>query len=391
MKCIRAILFVFLTFILLLPLTAFGASKDPITIGLLASITGPMSFQGNAIVRGFTLAMEEASYKVAGRTINVVTEDEVVSPAIALTKTQKMVEKDRVDVLVGPVNSAAALAIRDYVVQQKVPWMVPLAMPENLTLPPLANKYTHRVQVIPSQANAGFAEWLYKNRGYRKMAAFGMDFPAGRDSVAAFKRSFEASKGQIVQEIFTPLNTPDYGPFLSQLKRGEIDAVYAWYAGADAIKFDSQYVDFGLKDKIPLTGFIGITEEVIMDSVKHLIKGHTVIAPYTPTIDLPENKKFVAAFQAKYKIEPALPSNNAYDAAKVLLTAIASLNGDISDKDKFLAAISKVKLNSARGPIFFDERGQIVADIYVCVADIKDGRMQNNVVDIIKGARQRLP
>jgi branched-chain amino acid transport system substrate-binding protein len=391
MKSIRAILFVFLAFILLLPLTAFGASKDPITIGLLASITGPMSFQGNAIVRGFTLAMEEAGYKVAGKTINVVTEDEVVSPAIALTKTQKMVEKDRVDVLVGPVNSAASLAIRDYVVQQKVPWIVPLAMPENLTLPPLANKYTFRVQAIPSQLNFPFAEWLYKNRGYRKMAAIGMDFPAGRDSVAAFKRSFEASKGQIVQEIFTPMNTPDYGPFLSQLRRGEIDAVYAWYAGADAIKFDSQWVDFGLKDKTPLTGFIGITEEVIMDSVKNLIKGHTVIAPYTPTIDLPENKKFVAAFQAKYKVEPALPSSNAYDAAKVFLAAAASLNGDISDKDKFLAAISKVKLNSARGPIFFDERGQVVADIYVCVADTKDGRMQNNVVDTIKAARQRLP
>jgi len=391
MKSVRAILCVSFAAILLLPLTGFGASKDPITIGLLASITGPMSFQGNAIVRGFTLAMEEASYKVAGRTINVVTEDEVVSPAIALTKTQKMVEKDRIDVLVGPVNSAAALAIRDYVSQQKVPWIVPLAMPENLTLPPLANKYTYRVQVIPSQANAGFAEWLYKNRGYRKMAAFAMDFPAGRDSVAAFRRSFEASKGQLVQEIFTPMNTPDYGPFLSQLKKGEVDAVYAWYAGADAIKFDSQWVDFGLKDKTPLTGFIGITEEVIMDSVKNLIKGHTVIAPYTPTIDLPENKKFVAAFQAKYKIEPALPSNNAYDAAKVFLAAAASLNGDISDKDKFVAAISKVKLNSARGPVFFDERGQIVADIYVCVADTKDGKMQNNVVDIIKGARQRLP
>lgn len=391
MKSVRAMLCVLIAATLLVPLTAFGAPKDQITIGLLASITGPMSFQGNAIVRGFTLAMEEAGYKVAGKTINVVTEDEVVSPAIALTKTQKLVEKDRIDVLVGPVNSAAALAIRDYVAQQKVPWIVPLAMPENLTLPPLANKYTYRVQVIPSQANAGFAEWLYKNRGYRKMAAFAMDFPAGRDSVAAFKRSFEASKGQLVQEIFTPMNTPDYGPFLSQLKRGEVDAVYAWYAGADAIKFDSQWVDFGLKDKTPLTGFIGITEEVIMDSVKHLIKGHTVIAPYTPTIDLPENKKFVAAFQAKYKIEPALPSNNAYDAAKVFLAAAASLNGDISDKDKFVAAISKVRLNSARGPIFFDERGQIVADIYVCVADTKDGRMQNNVVDIIKGARQRLP
>jgi len=391
MKSIRAILFIFSAVIFALPFAAFGASPPSITVGLLASITGPMSFQGNAIVRGFTQAMEEVGYQVAGKKINVVIEDEVISPATALTKTQKMVEKDHVDVLVGPVNSAAALAIRDYVVQQKLPWIVPLAMPENLTLPPLANKYTFRVQVIPSQANFPFGEWLYKNRGYRKMASFGMDYPAGRDSVVAFKQGFEASKGQILQEIFTPLSAPDYGPFLSQLKRDSVDAVYAWYAGADAIKFDSQWVDFGLKDKIPLTGFVGITEEVIMDSVKNLIRGHTVITPYTPTINLPENKRFVAAYQKKYNADPALPSNNGYDAAKVLLAAFSSLKGDVSDKDKFLAAISKVRLNTARGPIFFDEHGQVVADIFVCVADVKDGKMQNNVIDTIKAVHQRQP
>ena len=390
MRSLRCVLFMLALVLFLLPFTAFGASDRPITIGLLASLTGPMTFQGTNIVRGFTLALDEVSNRVAGRTINVIMEDEVVSPAIALTKTQKLVEKDRVDILVGPVNSAAALAIRDYVVQQKVPWIVPLAMPEGLTLPPLANKYTFRVQVIPSQANFAFAEWLYKNKGYRKMAGFAMDFPAGRDSVSAFKKGFELAGGQIVQEIFTPMNTPDYGPFLSQLKR-DVDAVYAWYAGADAIKFDSQYVDFGLKDKIPLTGFIGITEEVIMDSVKDLIKGHTVIAPYAPTINLPENKKFVTAFRAKYNTDPSLPNSNAYDAAKVVLAAITQVKGDLSDKDKFLSAISKVKLNTARGPIFFDERGQVVADIYVCVADIKDGKMQNNVIDTIKGVSQRLP
>jgi branched-chain amino acid transport system substrate-binding protein len=375
--------------ILAMPCSAFAAEKQ-ITVGLLASLTGPMTFQGTAIQRGFTLAMEEAKYTVSGRPITVITEDEVVSPAVALTKTQKLIEKDHVDVLVGPVNSAAALAIRDYVVQQKVPWIVPLAMPEGLTLPPLANKYTFRVQVIPTQANAPFAEWLVKNRNYRKMAAFGMDYPAGRDSVMAFKQGMEGQKGQIVQEIFTPLNTPDYGPFLSQLKR-DVDAVYAWYAGADAIKFDSQWVDFGLKGKIPLTGFIGITEEVIMDSVKNLIQGHMTITPYTPTIDLPANKKFVAAYRAKYNADPALPSNNGYDAAKVILAAAESLQGDLSDKEKLLAALSKVKLNTARGPIFFDDNGQVVADIFVCVADMKDGRMQNNVIDIIREVRQRRP
>ncbi len=391
MKSVRAILLVFLGTIFLVPLTAFGASGQSITFGLLASLTGPMSFQGNAIVRAFTMALEEASYRVAGKTINLVTEDEVMSPAIALAKTQKLVENDHVDVLVGPVNSAAAPAMRDYVVRKKVPWIVPIAMTENLTLPPLANKYTFRVQTIPSQLNFPFAEWLYQKRGYRKMAAIGMDFPAGRDSVAAFKGSFEASKGKIVEEIFTPLNTPDYGPYLSQLKRGEVDAVYAWYAGADAIKFESQYVDFGLKGKIPLTGFVGLTEEVIMDSVKNFVKGTTVITPYVPTIDLPQNKKFVAAYRAKYKSDPALSASNAYDSAKILLAAITSLHGDISDKERFVSAISKVKLNSVRGPIFFDERGQIVADIYICVADSKDGKMQNNVIDTIKAARQRLP
>jgi len=368
----------------------YAASDKPITIGLLAAQTGPFTFQGTAILRGFNLAMEEVSNRVAGRAIKIILEDEVASPAIALTKTQKLVEKDKVDVLVGPVNSASALAMRDYIVQQKVPWIVPLAMPENLTLPPLANKYTFRLQIIPSQANFPFAEWLYKKRGFRKMAAMGMDFPAGRDSVAAFKKGFEQVGGQVIQEIYTPLNTPDFGPYLSQLKR-EIDALYAWYAGADAVKFNSQYVDFGLKDKIPVNGWIGITEEVIMDAVKDFIKGHTVITPFTPTIDLPENKKFVSAYQNKYKADPALPSVNAYDSAKVILMAINALKSDISDKDRFLSAISNVRLNSPRGLIRFDERGQIIADLYICVADIKSGKMQNNIIDVIKEVKQRIP
>ncbi len=293
MRALQKMVVVLLSVTALLPLTVFGASDQPITIGLLLPQTGPFTFQGTAITRGFSQALDEVSYRVAGRTIKVITEDEVASPAIALTKTQKLVEKDHVDILVGPVNAAASLAMRDYVVQQKVPWVVPIAMPEGLTLPPLANKYTFRLQMIPSQANFPFAEWLYKNKGYRKMAGLGMDFPAGRDSVTAFKKGFEQAKGQFVQEIYTPLNNADFGPFLSQLRR-DVDAVYAWFAGADAIKFDSQYVDFGLKDKIPLTGWIGITEEVIMDSVKDFIKGHTVITSYTPSINLPENKKFAA-------------------------------------------------------------------------------------------------
>lgn len=390
MKNVQHTLWVFFVVIFVFPLAAFSAPEESITIGLLASQTGPMTFQGTAITRGFTLALDEASNRVAGKNIKVVVEDEVVSPAIALTKTQKLVERDHVDILVGPVNSAAAGAMRDYIVQQKVPWIVPLAMPENLTLPPLANKYTFRLQVIPSQANFPFSEWLYKKRGYRKMVGFGIDFPAGRDSVAAFKKGFEQIGGQILQEVYTPLNTPDFGPYLSQMRR-DIDAVYAWYAGADAVKFDSQYVDFGLKDKIPLTGWIGINEEVIMDSIKDFIKGNTIATPYTPTIDLPENKKFVAAYRAKFNADPALPSVNAYDAAKIILAAASSVQGNLSDKDKFLVAISKISLSSPRGPIRFDERGQVIADLYICVADTKDGKMQNNVVDIIKGVRQRLP
>jgi branched-chain amino acid transport system substrate-binding protein len=390
MKKIRYTLLVFFVVIFAFPLAAFSAPEESITIGLLASQTGPMTFQGTAIIRGFTLALDEVSNRVAGKNIKVIMEDEVVSPAIALTKTQKLVEKDHVDILVGPVNSAAAGAMRDYIVQQKIPWIVPLAMPENLTLPPQANKYTFRLQVIPSQANFPFSEWLYKKRGYRKMVGFGIDFPAGRDSVAAFKKGFEQIGGQILQEVYTPMNTPDFGPYLSQMKR-DIDAVYAWYAGADAVKFDSQYMDFGLKDKIPLTGWIGINEEVIMDSIKDFIKGNTIATPYTPTIDLPENKKFVAAYRAKFNADPALPSVNAYDAAKIILAAASSVQGNLSDKDKFLAAISKISLNSPRGPIRFDERGQVIADLYICVADTKDGKMQNNVVDIIKEVRQRLP
>ena len=389
MKSLRSLVLIF--FILfILPFTAFGASDQPITIGLVLPQTGPFTFQGEHLNKGYTLALEQASYKVAGRPIKVIIEDEVASPAIALTKTQKLVERDKVDIVIGPVNAASSLPMREYLGPKQIPWIIPLAMPESLTLPPLANKYTFRLQVEPSQANFPFAEWLYKKKGFKKMAAMGMDFPAGRDSVLAFKQGLQKAGGQVVQEIYTPLNNPDFGPFLSQLKR-DVDAVYAWFAGADAIKFDSQYVDFGLKGKIPLTGWIGISEETIWDAIKDNIKGNIVVTPYIPNLDVPENKPFLAAYRARFKSDPALPGVNAYDCIKVFLAAAEAVGGDLSNKDKFLDALSKVKMNSPRGPIFFDERGQVVADIYICVTDMKDGKLQNVVVDTIKGVRQRLP
>lgn len=371
----------------LLPFVALGASHDTVTIGLLASQTGPFTFQGTAIIKGFQLAMDEASNQAAGRRLVVITADEAASPDVALQKTQRLIEKDRVDILVGPVSSASSLAMRDYVVSHEVPWIVPLAMPEKLTLPPMASKYILRTQVIPSQANSPFGRWLYENKGYRTMAAMGMDFPAGRDSVEAFRKGFEDAGGEVVQELFTPIGNPDFGPFLTQLNR-DVDAVYAWYAGADAIKFDSQYVDYGLKGNIPLTGFTGITEEVILDSVQDFVAGVVTVTPYTPNLDTAENRRFVQAYRGKYEEDPALPSANGYVSAKVLIAGLEAVNGDVSDTDGLLDAMRTVSLDSPRGPIRFDERGQVIATVYIAEARRQSGSIQNVVIDTIADIRQ---
>lgn len=361
----------------------------PLKIGILVPTTGFHALQGTSVIKGFELYLQKNGNKLGGRDVKLTKADTEGKPDVALTKLKKLIEKDKMDIVVGPVSSSVALAVKAYINKKKTPLVVPIAITSALTKPPNRSPYIFRVQVAAEQANNPFGGWVIKNTAYRKMAIIASDFFAGHDAANAFKAGFEGAGGKIVKVINPKLGESDFAPYMAQLQRTGADAVYAWMAGGDAIRFDKQYVQFGLKAKLPLVGFAGLTEDYILPSVKDAAVGIITVTPYTPGIDLQANKVFVAAYKKAYKNAlPSLPDANGFVSATVIDAALKSTQGKAKG-DAFLKAMGSVKIDSTpRGPISFDGNGQVICDVFIARVDKVGGEVKNVVIDVIGNTRQ---
>src|SRR2546422_6934358 len=197
-----------LTALLVLPAAAIGqGTRPPIKIGLLLPYTGVIAVNGQETTRGIEFFLSKIGNKAGGREIQLLKEDDEAKPDVGQTKIRKLVERDKVDVLVGPVHSGVALAIRDYVHAQGIPLIVPVAFTRDLTAPAKASPWIFRVVETSDQGNFPMGTWVFKKTPYRKMVVIASDFVAGRHSAEAFTAAFKAAGGDVVKEIYAPLNT----------------------------------------------------------------------------------------------------------------------------------------------------------------------------------------
>ena len=185
----------------LFPLAAWAQARPPIKIGLLLPYTGPLTVQGTDTTRGVELYLTKIGAKAGGREIQLLKEDTEAKPDVGLTKVKKLIERDRVDFVIGPVNSAVALAIRNYIHEQGVPLIVPVAFTRDLTAPDKASPSIFRLIETTDQSNYPMGGWVIKNTKYRKVAAIGMDYAFGWETVGGFQRTFEEQGGQIIQKL----------------------------------------------------------------------------------------------------------------------------------------------------------------------------------------------
>lgn len=386
------VLFLSVTF-LFLPCSekAFSASPNPpIKIGLLVPLSGPFVLQGTTVAKGFELYLAENNGKLGDQEIIVLKEDSEGKPDVGLTKVKKLVEKDKVDIVVGCVNSTVAFAIQKYVHTNKVPVVSPLATAEGLTKPPIASPYVFRVQVTAMQVNTPLGTWVFKNTTHRKMALIATDFAPGRDGAEAFAKGFEAVGGKIVKAVYPKVGEADFAPYLATLQEANCDAAYGWTAGADSIRLVTQYASFGLKAKMPLFGFAGLTDESVLPSEKEAALGMVVVTPYAPGYKTPENVQFVSAYQKAYKNElPSQADANGFVAAMVIDSALRAVKGNIKDKAAFLQAMGGVKLDKTpRGPIRFDQNRQVICNAFITRVEKVGNSIVNTVIDQIADVRQ---
>src|SRR3989441_7493765 len=267
-----------------------AAQGAPIKIGFLAPLTGPFAQIGKDMVNGTELFLDEIKREVAGRKVELSVEDTEGQPATALNKSRKLVEQDKVHLLTGGLLANVGYALQPFIDGAQIPATYPVIAADDITQRKPA-KWIVRTGWTTSQPMHPFADWVLKNTKYRKITTIGMDYAFGWETVGGFQRTFEEGGGQIVQKIWTPLNTNDFAPFLAQIKP-DADAVLALMVGRLALQFMKQYEETGRKARQPLLGGGTTTDESVLPQMGDESVGAITALHYSAAIATPQNQKF---------------------------------------------------------------------------------------------------
>jgi branched-chain amino acid transport system substrate-binding protein len=363
------------------------AQKGPLRVGLLLPVTGVQAANGKDMVNGFQLFLDEQGGKLAGREVKLIIEDDESKPATGLTKLRGLVEGQGIHVLLGPLSAAVGYALRDYIESKKFPAIYPIVSGEDITQRK-RTPYITRTGWSSAQPSHPFGKWAFDNLKYRRIAMIGFDFAFGWEVAGGFQRTFEEAGGQVVQKLWSPLATSDFGPYIAQLKR-DVDAVYAVFSGADALRFAKQYEDTGLKARIPLIGGGTFTDEHVLRTMGDEVLGVVTALHYSAALTIPANRKFTQAYEKKFKQGPSYYSEGTYVGGLQLRRALEAIGGDAENAERLAGALRKAELaDTPRGPIRFDEYGNPIQNIYVRKVERVGGRLQNSVIHTFENVSQ---
>jgi branched-chain amino acid transport system substrate-binding protein len=380
--------------VLLLPVLAAlaappapAAQGGPIRIGFLAPLTGPFAQIGKDMVSGTELFLDEIGRQVAGRKVELIVEDTEGTPATALTKSRKLVEQDRVHVLTGGLLANVGYALQPFIDGAGIPATYPVIAADDITQRKPA-RWIVRTGWTTSQPMHPFGDWVLEHTKYRKVATIGMDYAFGYETIGGFQRVFEEGGGQIIQKIWTPLNTNDFAPFIAQIKR-EADAVLALFVGRLALQFVKQYEEAGLHGKLPLLGGGTTTDESVLPQMGDEALGTLTALHYSQALDTPQNTRFARAFEARAGKIPSYYGEATYTNMRWITEAIRAVGGKVEERARLLAALRKVDIkDTARGPLSVDAHGNPVQTIYIRKVERVGGRLQNTVIATYPGVSQ---
>ncbi len=351
------------------------AQSAPFKLGLLTVKTGPLAQGGIQMEQGVVTFLKEKNYTFAGRKVDLVTADTGGNPAGTKTKAQELVEREKVDAILGPLAAFELLAITDYIAEQKTP-MLSLAGAEDMTQR-RPNPYFLRPSACSSQAMHPMADFAAKELNLKRIVTISEDFAFGHEQMGGFQQTFEEGGGKIVNKIWPPLVTPDYTPFVAQI--GDCDGVCQGFAGSNPLRFLKTYAAAGLKFPV-VTGETG-GDDALMRSFGDEAVGMYSSCPYTLDYDHDSNKRFVAAMQKDYGVDPGFYASGLYVAAQTVAAGLEKTNGKSDDKDAFMKALRSVELTETpRGPIKYDHYGNVIGDFFIRRVEKVNGKLVNKTV-----------
>ncbi len=372
-------------------------AAEPLKIGVTATLEGTYTVLGEDGMRGFEVALREHNKMAGGRPLEIIVASTDASPDSAVRAVRKLVEQDKVDVVVSPLSGDEGIAVKNYAKTQ--PQMTFInggsGAQETTFVDPSENFF--RFNMDGAQWSAGLGNYIYNNKGWKKIATIGEDYSFVYTQVFGLAVEYCSAGGEISERFWVPLGTKDFSSIIAALP-DDVDAIYLGLGGGDAVNFLNQYAQAG-GDAHFLGGSIMVDQTVLSSKgkAKELLLGTPAASGQADTWDNPKWQAFVKAYQDAFPPEkrfagPSLLATNYYDAATAVFNALDQVNGDLSDgQAKFRDALKNMVLDAPNGEIKLDENRQAIGTNFVTevIAD-KDGNLVSKVVDVVPNVNQTL-
>lgn len=374
---------------------AYAQSGDTIKIGGVATLEGAFAVMGQDGIRGIKQAIAEHNGMAGGKKIELITASSDASPDSAVRAARKLVEQDKVDILIGPLSGSEGLAIKDYAkTQPQVTFVNGTSAAQDTTLRDPAPNF-FRFTTDGAQWQAGLGEYAFKEKGYKKVVTVAEDYSFPYTQVMGFMLDFCKLGGKVVEKFWVPIGNKDYSTIVASIP-DDIDAIYVALGGADAINFLTQYEQAG-GDKPMVAGSITVDQTVLGSKgrTKEYIIGTPSAGPIADSWDDPKWRAYVKRYKEMFSDglpSPSLFTHGYYISTKAVLESLDAVNGDLSDNQaKLREYMSTATFDTPTGKVKLDENRQAVADIFLTeVAEGEDGRLYNKVVKVIPQVNQTL-
>jgi branched-chain amino acid transport system substrate-binding protein len=366
--------------------TAPAVAQEPVKIGFVSTFSGPTAVIGNDMRNSFELALDHLGRKMAGKPVEVIYEDDQQKPEVGKQKTEKLIQSDKVDFVVGYIWSNVLLASLKPVLDSKTFLISSNAGPSQIA-GELCSPYFFSTSWNNDQTPQAMGEYM-NQKGVKTLYMIGPNYAAGKDMLNGVRSTF---KGQIIGEDLTKWpDQLDFSAELSKVRAAKPDAVFVFYPGASGVQFLTQYAQSGLKGQIPLYTAFTI-DAITLKLQKDLALGVPGAQHWVNDLPNDANKKYVADFRKKFGNYPTFYGAQSYDAANLINSAVVAVKGDLSNKDGMRAEMRKADYASVRGPYKYGNNHFPIQNFYLqdVVKDAEGNLTLKTVATIVKDSQDK--
>jgi branched-chain amino acid transport system substrate-binding protein len=341
---------------------ASPTQAEELRIGFIAPTTGLYAQIGKDMVDGFQLYLNEHGNKLGGADVKFIVEDDQGKPDTGVTKAKKLILQDKVNMFIGGLLASTGYALAPVSTSEKTLYISSVSSADDLTQRQLVKyPYFMRTSWSSSLPHHALGQWAC-DQGYKKAVVIAADYAFGYETVGGFQKAFEDCGGKVIQKIWPPLGTKDFGPYIPNMK-ADADMIFTCMVGPMALQFPKQLRAAGNKKPIVASGVS--YDEFVLPFMGDEVIGDVSALHYSAAIKTPENEAFVKAYRAKYGKMPGYYSENNYSTAMWIDEAMKKAGGKYPGPEQFIKLMASIKLNAPRGPVELDDMRNPIENVYI--------------------------